>query len=222
MRKKISNKYRARILICDDDRGIIDALKKVLTREQYYVDSVTTSRECIHKVKNDNFDVLILDFLIDEQNGEQVISAIRKFSNIWIILLTGHRNLAPPIGSLRSLNIQGYCEKTSNLEHIVIQVEVAFNAISFFHGAILHYRFSDIFTALREYNNYTQDDVAKLIQVNRGTIIDFENGRSIPATATLIKLSDLFGVNIDILLGRIIHKLHNNHCWVDPTNIIDK
>lgn len=54
----------------------------------------------------------------------------------------------------------------------------------------------------REQNGWTQEALAKKVVSSRSTIAKWENKSSIPDIASLIKLSDLFGISIDHLVGR--------------------
>lgn len=52
---------------------------------------------------------------MDPIHGDQVVEEIRKFDKeLYILLLTGHKDLAPPLETIRMLDIQGYCEKVIN------------------------------------------------------------------------------------------------------------
>ena len=71
-----------------------------------------------------------LDFIMDEMNGNQVVQNIRVFDkNLYILLLTGHKDLAPPLQTLKELDIQGYCEKSDNLNQLVLLVESALKSV---------------------------------------------------------------------------------------------
>lgn len=51
--------------------------------------------------------------------------------------------------------------------------------------------------AARVNKGLTQDEVAKTIKVNRGTLIRWENGKSYPDGLKLIELCRLYGISID-------------------------
>lgn len=53
---------------------------------------------------------------------------------------------------------------------------------------------------LREKNNLTQKEFAKLIGVSQGNVGDWERGRSLPGTSVLIKIVNQFNVSADWLL----------------------
>ena len=54
---------------------------------------------------------------------------------------------------------------------------------------------------LRTNAQMTQQDVARLLGVERSTYVKYERGQSDPPTATLVRLADYFGVTIDYLIG---------------------
>ena len=102
-----------KILVVDDEEGILDSLSIFLKRSGYDFVGITNPVEAIERVKHEHFDLLVLDFIMTPLHGDQVVEEIRKFNNeLYILLLTGHKDLAPPLETIRRLDIQGYCEKS--------------------------------------------------------------------------------------------------------------
>jgi len=132
MRRKlmeIAAKYR--ILTVDDDTGIIDSLSVVLRRNGYDFTGFTDPLETIEKVRNEHFDMLILDYLMEPIHGDKVVERIREFNkDIYILLLTGHKDLAPPMETIKALDIQGYCEKGDRFDQLLLLVESGVKSIS--------------------------------------------------------------------------------------------
>ncbi len=92
---------------------------------------VTDPLEAIEKVRNEHFDLLILDFLMMPIHGDKVVEEIRKFNkDLYILLLTGHKDLAPPLETIKRLDIQGYCEKSDKFDQIILLVESALKSVS--------------------------------------------------------------------------------------------
>ena len=54
---------------------------------------------------------------------------------------------------------------------------------------------------LREDNNFTQQQVADKLFINRRTYAAYENGVNSMTPETLIKLAKIYGVSVDYLLG---------------------
>lgn len=62
--------------------------------------------------------------------------------------------------------------------------------------------FSNNLRSLRKYREYTQQDVALKLGIDRTTYNKYETGKSEPDYEILRKLADLFGVSTDYLIGR--------------------
>lgn len=123
-----------KIIAIDDDQGILDSLKVVLKRNGYDLTTFKNPVEAIEFLKKESYDLLLLDFIMDELHGDQVVEEIRKFDkNLYILLLTGHKDLAPPLETLKQLEIQGYCEKSDNLDQLLILIESALKSVDQMH-----------------------------------------------------------------------------------------
>jgi transcriptional regulator with XRE-family HTH domain len=61
--------------------------------------------------------------------------------------------------------------------------------------------FGKIFGELRQSENLTQNDIAKILNVAKSTIGMWEQGRRVPDDKMLIKISKYFEVTLDKLLG---------------------
>ena len=124
------NYLKRKILVIDDEQGVIDSLKVYLGKEGYIVEGETNPLLGIENIRNNYYDILILDYIMVPINGDKVIEEIRKFNkDIYIIVLTGHKSVAPPIETIRRLNIQGYLEKTNKFEQILLMIESSVKSI---------------------------------------------------------------------------------------------
>lgn len=135
MRKGLQNvansensKYK--IIAVDDEQGIIDSLSIFLKRSGYSFTGVTDPLEAIEMVRNEHFDLMILDFIMTPIHGDAVVEEIRKFNKeLYILLLTGHKDLAPPLETIRRLDIQGYCEKSDKFDQLLLLIESGIKSI---------------------------------------------------------------------------------------------
>ncbi|MCX7708611.1 MAG: DUF3369 domain-containing protein [Clostridia bacterium] len=126
--KKVQSNYR--IAILDDEAGIIDTISIVLKRNGYEFEGFTDQLEAIERIKEQHFDMLILDYLMDSMHGDEVVERIRRFNKeIYILLLTGHKDIAPPLETIRSLEIQGYCEKSDRFDQLILLIESGIKSI---------------------------------------------------------------------------------------------
>ena len=123
-----NQKYK--IIAVDDEEGIIDSLSVFLERSGYNLIGVTDPVQAIERVKNEHFDLMLLDFIMTPFHGDQVVEEIRKFNKeLYILLLTGHKDLAPPLETIKRLEIQGYCEKSDKFDQLLLLIESAIKSI---------------------------------------------------------------------------------------------
>lgn len=54
----------------------------------------------------------------------------------------------------------------------------------------------------RKKNNYTQQQVADILNMQRGSYAKYETGVNTPTVDNVLKLADLYNVSTDYLLGR--------------------
>lgn len=136
MRKGLQNNannenMNYKIIAVDDEQGIVDSLSIFLKRSGYNFVGVTDPQEAIERVKNEHFDLMILDFIMTPIHGDQVVEEIRKFNKeLYILLLTGHKDLAPPLDTIRRLDIQGYCEKSDKFDQLLLLIESGIKSIA--------------------------------------------------------------------------------------------
>ena len=119
-----------KIIAVDDEEGIIDSLSVFLGRSGYDLVGVTDPVEAIERIKHEHFDLMLLDFIMTQFHGDQVVEEIRKFNKeLYILLLTGHKDLAPPLETIKRLEIQGYCEKSDKFDQLLLLIESAVKSI---------------------------------------------------------------------------------------------
>lgn len=128
--EKADNK-KYKIIAVDDEVGIIDSLSIYLNRMGYDFTGVSDPVEAIEKVKNEHYDLMVLDFIMTPFHGDQVVEKIREFNTqLYILLLTGHKDLAPPLETIKKLDIQGYCEKSDKFDQLLLLIESGIKSIS--------------------------------------------------------------------------------------------
>lgn len=132
LQENVTSPYK--IMAVDDDSGILDSLKVVLQRSGYGLVCYTNPLEAIEALKKEHFDLLLLDFIMDPLHGDQVVQDIREFDkNLYILLLTGHKDLAPPLETLKKLDIQGYCEKSDSFEQLLLLIQSGLKSVEQMH-----------------------------------------------------------------------------------------
>lgn len=129
-KEKINYNSGYKVLAVDDEIGILDSLSIFLKRSGYSFVGETDPKRAIDILKNEHFDLLLLDFIMTPLHGDQVVEEIRKFNkDLYILLLTGHKDLAPPLETIRRLDIQGYCEKSDKFDQLLLLIESGIKSV---------------------------------------------------------------------------------------------
>jgi len=77
-----------RILVCDDEKDIVNALKIYLTSEGYEVLCAYNGNEAVEILKKESIQLVLLDVMMPICDGISALSQIREFSNVPVIFLT--------------------------------------------------------------------------------------------------------------------------------------
>ena len=78
----------ANILICDDERDIVSALKIYLEAEGYITYAAYTGREALEVLEREKIHLVLMDVMMPEMDGITAIAALRQRYNLPVILLT--------------------------------------------------------------------------------------------------------------------------------------
>ncbi len=76
------------ILICDDDRDIVSALRIYLSDADYVLFEAYTGKEAVHIVQKEEIDLILLDIMMPVMDGITAMAKIRENSTVPIIMLT--------------------------------------------------------------------------------------------------------------------------------------
>ena len=134
MRKALQNQTnegrKYKIIGVDDEEGILDSLRVLLEDTSYEFVGITNPVEAIERVRQEHFDLMLLDFMMTPLHGDEVVEEIRKFNKeLYILLLTGHKDLVPPLETIKRLDIQGYCEKSDKFGQLLLLIESAIKSV---------------------------------------------------------------------------------------------
>lgn len=76
------------ILICDDERDIVNALKIYLADPEYALFEAYTGKEALDVMVREDIHLILMDIMMPEMDGISAMVKIREMSNVPIILLT--------------------------------------------------------------------------------------------------------------------------------------
>lgn len=76
------------ILVCDDEKDIVAALKIYLTADGYQVFEAYSGREAVDILNKEEIHLVLMDIMMPEMDGISAMVKIRETSNVPVILLT--------------------------------------------------------------------------------------------------------------------------------------
>ncbi len=110
------------ILICDDDRDIVAALKIYLSGEDYRLFAAYTGQEAIDIARRENIQLILMDIMMPELDGIAATAKLRAESNVPIILLTAKSETSDKILGL-NIGADDYITKPFEMKEVLARIE---------------------------------------------------------------------------------------------------
>ena len=110
------------ILVCDDDKEIVDAIEIYLKQENFNILKAYDGDEAIEAVKKNKIDLLLLDIMMPRLDGIHAALRIREFSSIPIIMLSAKSEDMDKIMGL-NMGADDYITKPFNPLELVARVK---------------------------------------------------------------------------------------------------
>ncbi|RKW35512.1 MAG: DNA-binding response regulator [Leptotrichia sp.] len=76
------------VLIADDNRQIVSIISQYCKKNDFIVSTVFDGESALSEVRNNKFDIVLLDVMMPKKDGFEVCREIRSFSNVPIIMIT--------------------------------------------------------------------------------------------------------------------------------------
>lgn len=115
----------ARILIVDDDKSIRKTLRDILEFEKYEVDEAADGLECIVKIKQQSFDVIIMDVKMPRMDGMEAIEKVQNLSpDTPVVMISGHGNIDTAVEAVKK-GAFDFIQKPPDLNRLLITLRNA-------------------------------------------------------------------------------------------------
>lgn len=116
---------KTRLLIVDDEEEFVHTLSERLTMRDYDVTTALSGEEAIEKVKDYNFDVVILDVSMPGMSGVEALGQIKKIKPlIEVIMLTGHATVESAVDGMK-LGALDYLLKPCKNDELIQKITAA-------------------------------------------------------------------------------------------------
>jgi two-component system response regulator CpxR len=110
------------ILLVDDDRKLCELMKISLASSGYAVTSANTPSEALHQLKCQPWQAVLLDLMLPEMNGFELLREIRQSSNVPVLMLTARGEEHNCVLGLDT-GADDYLVKTLSPTHIVARIK---------------------------------------------------------------------------------------------------
>lgn len=120
----------AKILVVDDDRGIRRTLKDILEFEKYKVEEACDGVECVVKIKQSKYDVIIMDIKMPKMDGMDAMERIQVLApDIPVVMISGHGNIDTAVEAVKK-GAFDFIQKPPDLNRLLITIRNAMDKSS--------------------------------------------------------------------------------------------
>ncbi len=113
---------KARLLIVDDELNVRATLGEFLEQRGYHVGEARSGHEALTLLTNAPYDLMVLDMLMPEMSGVEVMRRAREVCpDLAIIILTAHASVENAIAAVKS-NVTDYMLKPCDLNDLAVTI----------------------------------------------------------------------------------------------------
>lgn len=120
----------AKILIVDDERSIRRTLREILEFEKYQVEEAADGLECLAKLKQQTYDVIILDIKMPKMDGMEALEKIQELNpDTPIVMISGHASIDTAVEAVKK-GAFDFISKPPDLNRLLITIRNAMDKSS--------------------------------------------------------------------------------------------
>ena len=124
------------ILLVDDDKDILELFQMTLLEDGYSVETAVSGMEALSKVKENKYDVAVLDVVLPDVQGDKLALEIKRHcDSVNIIFITGYANMVDCINSL-PIGVSDILLKPITVEELQQAVKDAINIKPHAHSGV--------------------------------------------------------------------------------------
>ncbi len=116
-----------RILLVDDEINFLDVLTKRMARRGFKVTTANNGDEAIQALRNDDFDIVVLDLKMEGMDGIEVLKIFKKMvPDLPVIMLTGHGSQIAADEGIK-YGVSDYLSKPYDFERLIKKIYSTLN-----------------------------------------------------------------------------------------------
>ncbi|NNG00183.1 MAG: response regulator [Desulfobacteraceae bacterium] len=114
-----------KVLLVDDEVDFLETMAERLQTRGMDVTTVDKADEAFEKIQAEDYDAVILDFLMPGMNGIEALKALKKKRpDLQVILLTGHATIEKSVEAMK-LGAVDFLEKPADIEALTEKIKEA-------------------------------------------------------------------------------------------------
>src|SRR5687767_12244128 len=114
-----------RILIIDDEKAIRKTMREILEYESYQVDEAENGVDGLNKLRDENYDIVLLDIKMPKMDGMEVLEESLKInSDLPVIMISGHGTVENAVESVKK-GAFDFISKPPDLNRLLITIRNA-------------------------------------------------------------------------------------------------
>lgn len=213
---KENNNYR--ILMISNEKNLINKLSIVFESSKYTFELVREPLDGLRKVKEINYDLIIINFNFSKEILKTLINKIRFFDAFaYIMLVCNYNNMKDTLNIVKNFDIQSYYNKDDDIKQFIILVDLICNSI---------YEFTRINLDLDNYDNEYKSPYLSTVQILRN-IVEYKDMYTIRHSFRVSKYATLIGKYMklsrnDIKTLKVGSMFHDIGKISTPNNILLK
>ncbi|WHH61365.1 response regulator [Petroclostridium sp. X23] len=132
-------KQKYKILIVDDEEGIVGSVKNHLKLEGYTVDTAHNAAEAFEKVKKDKYHIVLTDIVMPEMDGIELLREIKSYDALTqVIMMTGYSTMDKTLSSLEFGANDYILKPFKSVEHVIRIIDYSVQKLERWRESITH------------------------------------------------------------------------------------
>lgn len=119
---------KANIAIIEDDKDISSILANILKKNGYSYKQAYDGSQAMKLLKNESFDIVLMDLMLPYVNGVTLIYELRKISDTPVIVISAKSMMETKLEVLR-LGADDYIIKPFDINEVIVRIEVVLRRV---------------------------------------------------------------------------------------------
>lgn len=152
-----------KILIVDDDAELRSHLSDILGEADYHTDTASSGAEAISMVASNEFDIILLDMMMPETSGMEILGEIRKIApSSKVVMITAFACIDTAVEAMKK-GASGYLPKPFKISELIMTIKKTLEEAKF----NMTFEQFDLDETLASLTNYIRRDILKLLDLHK-------------------------------------------------------